>query len=192
MLMTHPSAVPTQVACGGVFRVSLLLLVALSVTGCQAPPKPPALPVKTAQTPLTGQDVSFTITEAGKKSWTLHADQVTYSPDQRLANLTGVTGQAYDKAEKPTASFSAPAGRYDQVSKWITLLNGVTAKSVGPKPVTLTAPTLSWKSNTPLATASGGVQINNQAFGKSTANTCQFSLDFTHIQLTGNASTTVQ
>jgi LPS export ABC transporter protein LptC len=168
------------------------LVCLLPLTGCQT--QPPAKPKPKAEktAPVMGQDVTFIVTQNGKKSWVLHADQATYSADQRVANLVTVKGQTYNAAGKAVAEFTAPAGRYDQADKNITLLNGVTAKSMADKPVTLTAPTLTWKSNQPDATATGGVTVQNPGFGKSTANQCQFSLDFSRIALQGNANTTTQ
>jgi LPS export ABC transporter protein LptC len=169
----------------------LMGVMAMS-SGCQnAAPPVTTPPVATAPAPVTGEDVTFIVTQANRKTWMLHAKQATYSADQRLANLVGVNGEAYDSAEKAVARFTAPAGRYDQQSKIITLLNGVTATSVKDKPVVLKAPTLTWRSSSPDAEATGGITLNNQGFGTSTANTCRFSLDFTRIALTGNAITTV-
>jgi lipopolysaccharide assembly outer membrane protein LptD (OstA) len=119
------------------------------------------------------------------------AQQVIYTEDQKQANLQGVTGQAFGPQGKPIAHFAAPAGRYDQQTKHITLLNGVTVTSKGDTPITLKAPMLDWKTNAPEALATGGVTIVNKAFGTSTASRCQFTLDFKRVSLSGNAVTRV-
>jgi LPS export ABC transporter protein LptC len=170
-----------------------LLVAIITMTGCRSGEAPrKAMPVPEKATPFVGQDVTFTITQQGKKSWILHAEHVTYSADQRMAELVTVKGQTFRPDGQPVAEFTAPAGQYDQVTKTITLHDGVTAKSLGNKPVVLNAPTLTWTSNAPMAKAKGGVLIQNPGFGKSTADTCEFSLDFNHIALQGNATSTVQ
>jgi LPS export ABC transporter protein LptC len=169
-----------------------LVLLTLSLAGCREAHQKQALPAPEKPAPLTGQDVTFTITQQGKKSWILHAEHVTYTPDQQLAKLSTVKGQTFRPDGQPVAEFTAPVGEYNQATKTITLRDGVTAKSLGPKPVVLTAPTLTWKGNAPMANATGGVVIQNPSFGKSTANTCEFALDFSHIALQGNATSTVQ
>ena len=172
--------------------VMAVLLGFLPLTGCQTQPTVKPQPKAVKPAPVIGQDVTFIVTQNGKKSWVLHADQANYSSDQRVANLVTVKGETFNAAGKAVAEFTAPAGRYDQADKNITLLNGVIAKSMGEKPVVLTAPTLIWKSNQPDALATGGITLENPAFGKSTANQCLFALDFSRIDLRGNANTVVQ
>jgi LPS export ABC transporter protein LptC len=157
-------------------------------------------PVKAPETQATqgsqmiGHNVSFTVTEGEVKKWTLVALQAIYNESRTEAHLTGVTGQFYDKDGKPVLQFSAPKGEYLNKNNAVELTGGVIAKSTrdmgaGGKGGELHAPKMVWNAKTDQVTASGGIELTFPQ-GKSLAQTCHFTLDFSNIILEGSVTST--
>lgn len=141
---------------------------------------------------MTGKNASFTVTEGKVKKWKLDAATAVYSEDNAQADLTDVHGEFYDKEGKPVLQFSAPTGKYLTKNNMVTLSGNVIAKSTqqvgqGGKGGELKAPTMSWNAKSDQVTATGGVELTFPE-GKSTAQTCRFSLDFSNISLEGGVT----
>lgn len=144
---------------------------------------------------MVGQNTSFTVTEGSVKKWKLDAATAIYSEDNSQALLSDVKGEFYNAEGKPIMGFSAPKGKYLTKNNQVTLSDGVIAASkqkpeAGGKGGTLTAPTMHWNANTEWVTATGGVTMTFPE-GKSTAQTCQFTLDFSNISLEGGVTSSL-
>lgn len=148
---------------------------------------------------MTGKNASFTVTEGKVKKWKLEAKTATYSEDNAQADLTVVRGEFYDKTGKPILEFTAPKGKYLTKNNTVTLSGGVVAKSIekegtegskGGKAGELKAPTMTWNTKSDLVHATGGVELNFPQ-GKSTAQTCKFTLDFSNISLEGGVNSAI-
>jgi LPS export ABC transporter protein LptC len=144
---------------------------------------------------MTGQNVSFIVTEGTIKKWKLTAAHAIYNDNRTAADLTDVKGEFYDKDGKPVLQFAAPKGHYTNQDNAVTLTGGVVAKSTqenlqGGKGGNLIAPQMVWSAKTNNVTASGGIELTFPE-GKSTAQTCRFSLDFSKITLEGGVSSSI-
>jgi LPS export ABC transporter protein LptC len=144
---------------------------------------------------MVGQNASFTVTEGSVKKWKLDAASATYSEDNSEALLKDVKGEFYDAEGKPILEFSAPNGKYLTKNNQVTLSGGVIAASrqkpeAGGKGGTLKAPTMYWNAKTELVTATGGATMTFPE-GKSTAQTCRFTLDFSNISLEGGVTSSL-
>lgn len=144
---------------------------------------------------MTGQNVSFIVTEGEIKKWKLLAAHAIYNETRTAADLTDVKGEFYDKDGKPVLQFTAPKGHYTNQDNAVTLTGGVVAKSTqknlqGGKGGDLKAPQMVWSAKTNNVTASGGIELTFPE-GKSTAQTCRFSLDFSKITLEGGVSSSI-
>ncbi|MEB3206468.1 MAG: LPS export ABC transporter periplasmic protein LptC [Vampirovibrionales bacterium] len=106
-------------------------------------------------------------------------------------------------ALKPLAQFEAAQGEYDQSKKILHLTHGVRiaafggqgesatsgekeASGNGKHPVIM-ADELTWQQSRTMLEAKGHVSVLTPGFGKTTAQRCQFSLDFSRIRLEGDA-----
>ncbi len=144
---------------------------------------------------MTGKNASFTVTEGKVKKWKLDASTAIYSEDNAQADLTDVKGEFYDKTGKPVLFFSAPKGKYTTKNNWVVLSGGVIAKSTqskdqGGKGGELKAPDMTWNAKSDQVTATGGAELTFPE-GKSTAQTCRFSLDFSNISLEGGVTSSI-
>jgi LPS export ABC transporter protein LptC len=152
---------------------------------------------------LSGQNVSFTITQNSHKKWELLAKTANYNNDNTDAVLEGVTGLVYNEVGKPIAQFSAPNGVFKAKQNALNLCNGVQATQVTtdspslldvsnptaakPEVMTLTADTMAWRGDSPKVLAQGHVRLNQPKQGVSTADKCQFTMDFNQVTLSGHA-----
>ena len=144
---------------------------------------------------MVGKNVSFTVTEGELKKWKLTAAKAIYNETNTEADLTDVTGEFYDKDGEPVLNFTAPIGHYTNKNNAVTLSGGVVAKSTqqvgqGGKGGELKAPKMVWDAKTDRVTASGGIDLTFPQ-GKSTAQVCRFTLDFSNISLEGGAESLI-
>lgn len=144
---------------------------------------------------MVGKNVSFTVTEGEIKKWKLLATKAIYNETNTEANLTEVKGEFYDKDGKPVLHFTAPTGHYTNQNNAVTLTGGVIAKSTqqvgqGGKGGELKAPKMVWDAKTNHVTASGGIELTFPQ-GKSTAQVCRFTLDFSNISLEGGVNSSI-
>ncbi|MCE3235053.1 MAG: hypothetical protein K0Q50_1233 [Vampirovibrio sp.] len=156
---------------------------------------PPPQETTAEQPSMVGKNVSFTVTEGETKKWKLDAAHAIYNESHTQADLTDVKGEFYNAKGEPVLSFTAPKGQYTNKNNAVTLSGGVLAKSVkdtssGGKGGTMKAPQMVWSAKTDLVTATGGTELTFPE-GKSTAQTCKFTLDFSNIELEGNVSSTI-
>lgn len=135
---------------------------------------------------VVGENVSFTITEADHKRWEILAQKAYYYPDRKGAKLQGMTGKLFGDSGEATATFTAPTGELNQEIKSILLTGGVTVQSTDGES-TLQAPLMKWSPSSKNVEAEGGIHLTKKGFGKSTADKCLFSMDFSFIALEGNA-----
>ncbi|WP_303672712.1 LPS export ABC transporter periplasmic protein LptC [Vampirovibrio chlorellavorus] len=147
------------------------------------------------QDSMTGQNVSFTVTEGKVKKWKLEALNAVYSENRAQATLKEVKGEFYDAEGKPVLQFSAPEGLYLTKDNTVTLSGGVIANSAqkqenGGKGGQMKAPTMTWSGKSDWVTAKGGAELTFPQ-GKSTAQTCRFTLDFSNIQLEGGVNSSL-
>ena len=159
-----------------------------------APPE--TRPTKnTEDSSMIGKNVSFTVTEGAIKKWKIEAVKAIYNKTHTTAQLTDVKGEFYDAQGKPVLQFTAPAGEYLNKNNTVTLTGGVVAKSSqqvgqGGKGGQMVAPTMTWNAKTNGVTASGGVELTFPE-GKSTAQVCRFTLDFSNIVLEGGVASSI-
>lgn len=144
---------------------------------------------------MTGKNASFTVTEGNVKKWKLDAATAIYSENNSEATLTEVKGEFYNIQGKPILRFNAPQGKYLTKNNKVTLSGGVIAESTqtpdeGGKGGKLVAPTMTWDAKTEVVTASGGVEMTFPE-GKSTAQTCRFTLDFSNISFEGGVTSSL-
>ena len=144
---------------------------------------------------MVGQNVSFTVTEGAVKKWKLQATKALYNKTHTTAQLSDVKGEFYDAKGQPVMQFTAPNGNYTNKNNAVVLSGGVVAKSnqqvgQGGKGGQLVAPTMAWDAKTNRVTASGGVELTFPE-GKSTAQVCRFSLDFSNIALEGGVASSI-
>lgn len=157
---------------------------------------PPPQEETTAEQPsMIGKNVSFTVTEGETKKWKLDAAHAVYNESHTQADLTEVKGEFYNEKGEPVLTFTAPKGQYINKNNAVTLSGGVVAKSVkdsssGGKGGTMIAPQMVWSAKTDVVTATGGTELTFPE-GKSTAQTCKFTLDFSNIALEGGVSSTI-
>lgn len=181
--------------------IALLLLLAgggLAIWNAnrKAADAPPPQEETTAEQPsMIGKNVSFTVTEGETKKWKLEASKAIYNESHSQADLTDVKGEFYNEKGEPVLSFTAPKGKYLSKDNAVTLSGGVVAKSTketsnGGKGGTMTAPQMVWSAKTDVVTATGGTELTFPE-GKSTAQTCKFTLDFSNIVLEGGVSSTI-
>jgi hypothetical protein len=119
------------------------------------------------------------------------------------SSTTSSTNTETPVALKPLAQFEAAQGAYDQSKKILHLSHGVRiaafggkgestplgekeAPSNGKHPVIM-ADELIWQQSRSMLEAKGHVSVLTPGFGKTTAQRCQFSLDFSKIRLEGDA-----
>lgn len=144
---------------------------------------------------MVGQNVSFTVTEGAIKKWKLEAAKAVYNKTRTTAQMSIVKGEFYDVKGEPVLQFTAPTGQYTNKNNAVTLSGGVIAKSTqqvgqGGKGGLMVAPTMTWSAKTNLVTASGGVELTFPE-GKSTAQVCRFTMDFSKIALEGDVASTI-
>ena len=181
--------------------IALLLLLfgggwAIWNAGQKVAPPPETHQTKNAEeSSMVGQNVSFTVTEGAIKKWKIEALKAIYNKTHTTAQLTDVKGEFYDAKGQPVLQFTAPTGQYLNKNNTVTLTGGVIAKSSqqvgqGGKGGQLIAPTMTWNAKTNGVTASGGVELTFPE-GKSTAQVCRFSLDFSNIVLEGDVASNI-
>lgn len=141
---------------------------------------------------ITGEAVSFTVTEGEQKKWVIDAKEAVYFTDHSGATLKKVTGRFFDKTGKPVLSFTAPAGEYKTKDQQMKLTGGVSVAAIKEKTAEntgndfgLTAPNMAWSSRSNIVVASGGITMKQGKAGTSTAQRCQFALDLSSISLEG-------
>jgi len=152
-------------------------------------------PAQSEDSTMVGHNVSFTVTEGAIKKWKLEAGKAIYNKTHTTAQLSDVKGEFYDAKGEPVLQFTAPEGQYVNKNNAVTLSGGVVAKSTqqvgqGGKGGQLLAPTMTWNAKTNRVTASGGVELTFPE-GKSTAQVCRFTLDFSNIALEGGVSSSI-
>lgn len=157
------------------------------------PETPKALPADSND--MIGSNASFTVTEGEVKKWKLDAKTAVYNENRTEAKLKDVQGEFYDETGKVVLTFAAPQGYYSNKDNAVTLTGGAVAKSTqdmahGGKGGELKAPKMVWDSKTSQVTASGGIELTFPQ-GKSIADVCKFTLDFSNISLQGNVSSTI-
>lgn len=144
---------------------------------------------------MIGRNVSFTVTEGEIKKWKLNAVKAIYNQDRSEADLTDVKGTFYDKKGVPVLTFTAPLGHYASRNNAVILTGGVFAKALqvkkGEVAGELRAPRMLWDAKNNQVTASGGAELNF-AQGKSLAQVCRFTLDFSSVALEGDVSSTIR
>jgi LPS export ABC transporter protein LptC len=161
-----------------------------------APPPATSLSSQNSEdSTMVGHTVSFTVTEGAIKKWKIEAAKAVYNKTHTTAQLSDVKGEFYDAAGKPVLQFNAPTGQYTNKNNAVTLSGGVVAKSTqqvgqGGKGGQLNAPTMTWSAKTNRVTASGGVELTFPE-GKSTAQVCRFTLDFSNISLEGGVTSSI-
>jgi LPS export ABC transporter protein LptC len=138
---------------------------------------------------VVGKQVTFTITEGAHKRWDILSAKAYYFDNANKATIEGITGTLFNDEGKASATFTAPAGTFDQIGKELVLTGGVTVKSAEEGAASLTAPQMTWSPKIDKVLAIGGVHMIKKGFGDSTANQCQFKMDFSSIELVGNAQT---
>jgi len=183
-----------------VIIASLLLLfgggLAIWNAGQKVAPPETSHSTKNAEdSSMIGKNVSFTVTEGAIKKWKIEALKAIYNKTHTTAQLTDVKGEFYDAQGKPVLQFTAPAGEYLNKNNTVTLTGGVVAKSSqqvgqGGKGGQMVAPTMTWNAKTNGVTASGGVELTFPE-GKSTAQVCRFTLDFSNIVLEGGVASSI-
>ncbi len=158
--------------------------------------KHPPKPVQpNAASAMIGKNVSFTVTEGEVKKWKIDATKAIYNENRTVADLTDVRGEFYNEKGEPIVQFTAPTGKYTTRNNAVTLSGGVVAKSTkdkdkGGKGGTMLAPTMVWSARTNRVKASGGVDLTFPE-GHSTAQVCNFTLDFSDVILEGGVSSTL-
>ncbi len=136
---------------------------------------------------ITGENVTFTVTEKEHKKWELRVKETVYYKDQSGANLTEISGEFYNDKGEAVVSFSAPKGTYIDENKAIELTDGVTFKSLDKNSSSLKAPSVTWSTHKDLVYAKGGVELNMGGYALAHADRCEFSLDFSTVSLLGQA-----
>ncbi len=136
---------------------------------------------------ITGENVTFTITEKEHKKWELRVKETVYYKDQSGANLIGITGEFYNDKGEPVVSFTAPKGSYVDENKAIVLTDGVTVSSIDENGSSLKAPSITWSTQKDLVYAKGGVELNMGGYALAHAERCEFALDFSTVALLGQA-----
>jgi LPS export ABC transporter protein LptC len=180
--------------------IALLLLIfgggwAIWNAGQKVAPPEPISQSQNKDATMVGQNVSFTVTEGAIKKWKLDAKTAVYNKTRTSAQLSDVNGEFYDAKGQPVLQFTAPQGQYINKNNAVVLSGGVVAKSnqqvgQGGKGGQLAAPTMTWGAKTDGVTASGGVELTFPE-GKSIAQTCHFTLDFSKISLEGGVASTI-
>ncbi len=171
---------------------------------------------RNSDTTMVGEGVSFVVTEGEIKKWEIRAEQANYYPDDSGADLVNVTGEFFDESGVPILSFKAPEGSTTNKNE-VELRGGVIITSIGkntdeagpdvgdsnatakttqeqttpqdtnPNGSRLTAPTVSWNTRSDFVEASGGIHVASQGFAVSKSERCKFSLDFSTVELGGDA-----
>ncbi len=136
---------------------------------------------------ITGENVTFTVTEKEHKKWELQVRETVYYKDQSGANLTNISGTFYNDAGEPVVTFTAPKGTYVDKDKAVVLTDGVTVTSIDQSGSSLKAPSLTWSTKKDQVYASGGIELNMGGYALAHAERCEFSLDFSTVSLLGNA-----
>lgn len=139
---------------------------------------------------MTGQNVSFIVTEGEVKKWKLEAAKAIYNEAKTEAHLQTVKGEFFDKDGKSVLHFTAPEGEYASKNNHVLLKGGVVAVSTKEDGGELRAPQMTWDAKSKEVVASGGVELTHQQ-GKSLAQSCRFDLDFSKIALQGGVTSTV-
>ncbi len=179
-----------------------------------APPADTSSSTTQSDATMIGQNVSFTVTEGAVKKWKLEAEKAVYNKTRTSAQLSNVKGEFYNEKGEPVLQFTAPEGQYTNKNNEVLLSGGVVAHSAhgviqntqdtssGPEQLEsgttangnpggqLTAPSMRWGAKTKGVTATGGVELTFPE-GKSTAQTCHFTLDFSKITLEGGVASSI-
>ena len=196
--------------------IALLLLIfggGWAIWNAEQKVAPPADTTQTgakSDATMVGQNVSFTVTEGAVKKWKLEAEKAVYNKTRTSAQLSQVKGEFYNDQGDPVLQFNAPTGQYTNKNNEVILSGGVVAhstngviqqapavnKAESSTPATgnsggqLLAPTMRWGAKTKGVSASGGVELTFPE-GKSTAQTCHFTLDFSKITLEGGVASSI-
>lgn len=143
---------------------------------------------------MIGRHASFIVTEGELKKWKLSANKAVYNETQTDAVLTDVQGEFYNRDGDAILRFTAPSGNYVNRNNAVELTGGVIVQSVGEAKGgvkgRLEAPHMVWNAKTDWVTADGGILLSFPE-GKSVAQSCRFSLDFSKIALRGNVASTI-
>jgi LPS export ABC transporter protein LptC len=164
-----------------------------------------AQPEKEKDSGLTGENVSFLVTEGERKKWKISAKKAFYNDAHSVAQLTDIQGEFYNASGQPILKFQAPKGQYLNKNNAVELSGGAVAKSVeatdpkapqkastsGISQGELKAPKMVWNAKTDRVTASGGVVLSFP-HGVSRAQACKFNLDFSVISFSGNVASTLK
>lgn len=138
-----------------------------------------------------GQNVTFTVTEGEHKKWELHVKRAIYFEDHAGADLEGVEGDFFNDAGKAVVHFTAPAGKYLNETKAVTLKGGVIAESTEEDGGKVLAPTMTWSTRSKVVQAQGGVNLTMGDTATSKADQCEFALDFSSIDLRGHVESNI-
>ncbi len=134
---------------------------------------------------VTGQKVSFIVTEEEVKKWRLEAASAIYNETHTEATLKDIHGMFFDKTGKVVLTFSAPAGFFSNQDKLVKLHGGVEVKATGDPGGVMHAPEMTWSEKQKDVLATGGVEMIYPDLGVSRAERARFSLDFSFISLEG-------
>lgn len=144
-------------------------------------------PETASETPvITGERVSFVVTEGEVKKWRLLAKQAVYNESHTEADLIDISGEFYDVSGKPVMEFQAPKGHFTNESNAVVLTGGVVVRSLDDLGGILKAPRMTWSESKEDVVAEGGVEMIYPDLGKSNAEIARFALDFSSISLEGN------
>ena len=139
---------------------------------------------------MVGKNVTFIVTEGEVKKWKLDSIKAVYNETRTEAKLQDVKGEFFDKDGKSVLHFTAPQGEYVSQDNKVHLFGGVVATSTQDNGGEMKAPEMFWDAKSKDVFAKGGVELTHSQ-GTSTAQTCRFDLDFSHISFQGNASSAV-
>ncbi len=176
---------------GGVVSLVVLSMVLAKKQVATTQPIPPTQGTQTAlEGDIISEDMTLTVTNGPSKAWELNAKQAAYNRSQTEADLATVTGTFYNDEQKAVATFTAPKGHYSDATKSVTLLEDVVITATDPdNPATLKSPHITWSSRSDKISAEEGVVMVLANTLKSRGQKAQFTLDFSHVRLTGNTTT---
>ncbi len=177
---------------GGVVSLVVLSMVLAKQQVATTQPETPNMDGTTTglEGDIISEDITLTVTNGPSKAWELNAKQAAYNRSQTEAELATVSGTFYNDDEQPVATFTAPKGHYSDKTKAVTLLEDVLITATDPEnPATLKSPHITWSSKSDTITAQDGVEMVLANTLKSRGQKAQFTLDFSHVRLSGQTTT---
>ena len=135
------------------------------------------------------KNIIVTETQEEKKYWEFYAKSGEYDSENTSLQLNNIIGNFYDKNEEVAVSFQSDKGKYDEISKQVTLNgNNLFVSKNGSQ---LFADELIWQGSDKDILANGNVQYIQEGKIITKAQKAVFNSQLTNFKVIGKANTKI-